>query len=284
MKFNLLVFILVISLTACQRQVEANGTDLAAAEKSMLNAPYGNDPLQKMDVYLPAGRSSSTTNVLVLIHGGAWQEGDKADFSEYLSTLKSRLPNYAIININYRLASPGANLFPTQEQDVKKAIEFIAENADAYKISKNIALLGISAGAHLALLHTYKYAAPVKIKAVVDFFGPADLTEMYNSAASPLLKNLLQSITGATPATNAAIYSQSSPVTFVTAASPATLILQGGVDPLVDPNQSILLKNKLQANGVVTQYVIYPNESHGWVGPNLTDSFNKIEAFLKTNM
>lgn len=38
---------------------------------------YGNDPQQKMDVYLPADRNENSTKVLILIHGGAWVEGDR---------------------------------------------------------------------------------------------------------------------------------------------------------------------------------------------------------------
>jgi acetyl esterase/lipase len=283
MKFITIAFIFLLSFTACQRQVEDDGS-IAAAEKTMLNESYGNDPLQKMDIYLPAGRTSTTTSALILIHGGAWTEGDKNDFADYLTTLKTRLPDYAIFNINYRLASPGLNIFPTQEQDVTAAMDFIYSNTDNYKVSKNIALLGASAGAHLALLQAYKYTPPVKVKAVVDLFGPTDLTVMYNAAASPLIQNLLQSITGATPVTNANIYRQSSPINFISSTSPATIILQGGADPLVDPSQSLSLKNKLVENGVVNQYIFYPNEGHGWTGANLTDSFEKIEAFLKANM
>ena len=51
-------------------------------------------------------------------------------------------------------------------------------------ISDKFVLLGASAGGHLSLLHAYKYTTPVKIKAVVDFFGPTDLVDMYNNPAS----------------------------------------------------------------------------------------------------
>ena len=58
------------------------------------------------------------------------------------------------------------------------------------------------------------------------------------------------------------------------------MILHGGTDIVVSPSQSILLNNKLTVAGVSRQYVFYPTEGHGWVGANLTDSFNKIQAFL----
>ncbi|MBC7873817.1 MAG: prolyl oligopeptidase family serine peptidase, partial [Ferruginibacter sp.] len=154
-----------------------------------------------------------------------------------------------------------------------------------YAVSDKLVLLGASAGGHLALLQAYKYATPVKIKAVIDFFGPADLAEMYNNPASIFAPPaLLATVIGATPTSNPAIYQQSSPINFVTAQSPPTIILQGGVDPLVAPTQSLSLKTKLDAMGVVNQYVFYPTETHGWSGANLTHSFNAIQTFLSANV
>ena len=91
-------------------------------------------------------------------------------------------------------------------------------------------------------------------------------------------------VVGGTPATHAALYQQSSPVNFVNAQSPTAIILQGGADILVSPDQSIALKNKLASFSVVHQYVLYPAENHGWAGANMVDSFDKIVAFLQSNV
>ena len=146
-------------------------------------------------------------------------------------------------------------------------------------------MLGASAGAHLSLLQSYKYTSPVKIKAVVDFFGPADLVDMYNNPASIFAPPAaLAAVVGGTPATHLSLYQQSSPITFVSPVSTPTIILQGGLDPLVSVNQALALKAQLQSKGVVHQYVFYPTESHGWFGVNLTDSFDKIVLFLAANV
>ena len=238
-----------------------------------------------MDYYLPPGRSNSSTKVIVLIHGGAWSQGDKTDFNSFMDTLKKRLPGYAIFNINYRLATGATHFFPSQENDVKAAIEFIYSKRNEFLVSGKFVLLGASAGAHLSLLHAYKYTTPVKIKAVVDFFGPTDLVDMYNNPASVLAPStLLSSVIGGTPVTHPLMYSHSSPVTYASTQSPPTILLHGGLDPLVSPNQSSLLKNLLFASGVVHEYVYYPTELHGWGGANMVDSFNRIEAFLAANV
>jgi acetyl esterase/lipase len=218
-----------------------------------------------------------------MVHGGGWTQGDKTDFTPYVDTLNRRLPGYAVIYINYRLATGAVNFFPAQENDVKAAIDYIYTNRANWMISDKFVLLGASAGGHLVTLQAYKYASP-SIKAVVDFFGPTELVDMYNNPPTPLVPLLLLQVTGGTPATNAAIYQSSSPLNFVTPQSAPTIILQGGADIVVSPTQSVLLKNKLTSMGVINQYVFYPTESHGWVGPNLADSFDKIAAFLAANV
>ena len=115
--------------------------------------------------------------------------------------------------------------------------------------------------------------------AVISFFGPTDLTSLFNSNALATLA--LLDVTGTTPALNPAIYQQSGPINFVSAQSPPTLLLQGGADPLVPALQATVLRDKLQQLGVANQYIFYPNDGHGWVGDDLADSFTKIFAFLK---
>lgn len=249
---------------------------------TMLNVSYGGNAQQKMDVYLPENRSSET-KVIIMIHGGGWNTGDKADFNEYVDSLKKREPSYAIFNINYRLAHP-PDLFPAQEQDIKAAIEFIYNKKAEYIISDKFALIGASAGAHLALLQGYKYSTPVKPKAIIDFFGPTDLVELYNNPSNPLVQPLLAAVTGGTPASNNSLYFQSSPVNFISSQSPPTMILHGGTDIIVPPSQSDLLNASLNSAGVAHQYISYPAEGHGWFGATLSDSFDKILAFLAANV
>ena len=252
--------------------------------KTELNVAYGADPKQTLDAYLPAGRKTTTTKVIIFIHGGGWSGGDKSELTQFVDTIKNRLPDWAVFNINYRLATGAPNLFPTQELDVKKAIEFIYSKRSEYGISDKFVLLGASAGGHLSCLHAYKYNSPVKIKAVVDFFGPTDLVDMFNNPANFLVPFQLMSVTGGTPTTIPTIYADANPLNYITAQSPPTIILHGGADIVVLPSQSVLLKNKLTSFGVSNQYIFYPTENHGWAGTNMTDSFDKIVSFLNTHV
>ncbi len=276
-KFLLLLYITTL-ISSCKKD-DGPEQDMSV---TMLNVSYGNNAQQKMDVYLPATRSTATTKVIIMIHGGGWNSGDKTDFNEYVDSLKKREPSYAIFNINYRLANT-PDIFPAQEMDIKAAVEFIYNKRQEYKISDKFVLIGGSAGGHLALLQGYKYSTPVKPKAIIDFFGPADLIDMYNNPPNPLVQPLLVAVTGVIPTANT-LYMQSSPINFISSQSPPTMILHGGLDIVVAPSQSALLNTRLQTAGVIHQYFFYPTEGHGWVGANLTDSFNKIQAFLAANV
>jgi acetyl esterase/lipase len=284
MKIFLILLFSMNILTSCKQEPKAFANEKALPEQTHLNVSYGKDTLQRMDIYLPANRTTDSTKSLILIHGGGWTSGSKAEFDSYIDSFKTRLPDYAIFNINYRLVN-GGNLFPTQENDVKAAVDFIVDNAGKYHVSKGqLALLGFSAGAHLALLQAYKNPSP-GIKAVVDYFGPTDLVAMYNNPWHPLVPLALQMITGKSPEQDKTIFEQSSPAHFVSEASPPTLILHGAKDVVVNVSQSKLLAQKLKEAGVKHELHIYPSEGHGrWYGQSLLSSFDKIETFLKAAM
>ena len=273
---------IILSIGSCQKN-DFPPTS-ALPEQTFLNISYGTDSAQKMDVYLPAARSKDSTKVIMLIHGGAWNGGDKDDFASYITLLKKKLPDYAIVNINYRLATQRTNHFPAQENDLRSAIDFLYKERENYQLSENLVLLGASAGAHLALLHAYKHINPVKIQSVISFFGPTDLASMYNSITNSYYQWAMQVLIGGTPANNIDAFQQSSPLFFANANSCPTLLLHGAKDPLVPVSHSKILSNKLKAAGVETKLVIYPNEGHGWYGATLENSFERIATFLQENV
>ena len=252
----------------------------AIPAETISNVAYGPDQKQVYDIYLPENRSHTSTKVMFLFHAGSWSGGDKADFVFYIDSLKKYLPGYAFVNVNYRLANFTANKFPTQENDVRSAVNAVMKKADGYAISEKVVILGASAGGHLALLQSYKYTDSVKVSAVISFFGPTDIADMYNNPANSQIPYWIEVLLGGTPEQNSDIYHQSSPVNFVTPETAPTLLFQGAKDPLVKTSQATLLKNKLDAAGVPNQVIIYPNEGHGWIGSTLSDSFQKIAHFL----
>jgi dipeptidyl aminopeptidase/acylaminoacyl peptidase len=149
-----------------------------------------------------------------------------------------------------------------------------------------LALLGVSAGGHLALVEAYNNNTAGTIKAVVSAFGPTDLTDMWNIPAG-LPNNtrlLLQNYLGASLGSNPSVYNQASPINLVGSQSPATQLFHGTADTIVRYQQSIALRNKLQTSGRQVQYVEYAGQNHGWGTPEITDTYNKIKTFLDQYM
>lgn len=282
MKKILFLSLVVVFAASCKKETSA---DQKLKSETQTNVAYGSDAAQKMDIYLPAGRSVDSTKLIILVHGGAWISGDKSDFASFIPVIQQRFPRYAIANINYRLATATANHFPSQENDMKSAIDFLIQKSGDYHISHKIVLLGASAGAHMVLLQAYKYASP-RILAVIDFFGPTDLSDLYNFYASnPSTETVFQLLMNGTPASNASLYAQSSPINFVTAQSCPTIIFHGDADVVVPISQSVALKDKLSSFGAANQMTSYPNLGHDiWPANIMSDVYNKMEQFVQTNV
>ena len=150
----------VFLLASCSKSDNVNTPETVAVSETKNVAYATTDPQEKMDVYLPAGRSTTTTNCIVVIHGGSWSSGDKADMDSGITALRPLLSSYAVFNINYRLANGTTILSAEQINDVNAAVDFIVSKATEYKVNANkIVMLGASAGAHLAMIKAYKYNA-----------------------------------------------------------------------------------------------------------------------------
>jgi acetyl esterase/lipase len=275
--------LLLLSLLSLAIACKKESNDNTNAEQSYMDVTYGTHSLQKMDIYLPANRDTTATKLMILIHGGAWIEGDKADFTASITDIKKRLPEYALANINYRLYN-GQNKFPAQEDDVKAAVSFLLSKRAEYKYSNKVVLLGASAGAHLALLQGYKHADLIAPKAIVSYFGPTDLAYLYNHPAQPVVPGMLANIIGFTPTQNASIYTNSSPVNFVTGQSAPTILFHGDADIVVPVDQVYLLKDKLNAASVTNKVIVYPGEQHGFLPGTMDHSIDKIINFLNANV
>lgn len=279
----LLGLVLSTTFTSCRK---GEKSEALSSQMDMNNVSYGSDTSQVMDVFLPAGRDSANTKVILFIHGGSWSGGDKNEFFDAIPALRTKLQDYALFNMNYRLAKDNSTRFPAQINDIQAAMKFITAKAAEYRINASkFCLVGASAGGHLALLQSYAYNQDGRIKAVVDLFGPTDLIDLYNNhpipdQARPVVVNFL----GATPAHNPDLYRQASPINFINARTVPTRIFHGSADFVVPVTQSITLKARLDTNRVKSEITIYPNEGHGWFGPNLSDTYQRTIDFIKENV
>jgi acetyl esterase/lipase len=118
--------------------------------RKWLDVPYTNLPgSKKLDVYLPEDGDGPFPAVLY-IHGGGFMLGSKDDVTS-AHALHAPERGYAAVVLDYSLSLEAS--FPTQIHEVKAAIRWIRGSGSAYGIDpERIALMGASAGAHLAAL------------------------------------------------------------------------------------------------------------------------------------
>ena len=262
------------------------GGSTPLAERIIMDTAFGADPQQKMDIYLPAGRTTAT-KVIVLIHGGAWEAGDKVDMNYYKNLLRAKWPEAAIANINYRLASNANNIHHTQiMNDITTAVNMMVNNKSSFVVSDTLTMVGASAGAHLAMLYTYAHNTNGYVRAVADFFGPAKLSDWswyntFNIFLGKSISDILKQYNGSP--WDVPLYDSNSPQLVATAQTKPTIIFHGTIDVIVPLYQSQQLRARLNTLGVPNEYYEYL-DGHGFNNSNTDDAMNKTVTFLKAHL
>jgi acetyl esterase/lipase len=256
------------------------------------NIPYNGDTLQKhmLDIYLPADAKGKMP-LVILIHGGGWLSNDKyADIGYMKKTVAEIVRSgFAMASIDYRFSTQA--VFPAQMLDCNRAISYLYDNADKYGFDKNrFAVMGFSAGGHLASLiglsknnniSSFFMPGTTKLfnfKAVVDFYGPAELILFPGSSDEKSPEALL---IGAAPLNRPDLAKAASPVTYVDRNDPPFLIIHGEKDELVSPNQSRLLSSWLNVSGVQNEIIIVKDAPHFGVMFDSDEVRNKVMNFLR---
>lgn len=199
--FTLLLVIVIFSCSEnYETSTEPQNTVTTIEASQMLNVSYGSDSTQVYDIYLPENRDENT-KVLILVHGGGWTSGDKTDMSTYKTIAQEDIPGYAIVNINYRLASQGVSPFPMQLNDITSVINHLKANQSEYIISQNYGFVGVSAGAHLAMLWSYSYDTENDINMVASIVGPTNLADSAYNDNPAFQIDLIMQYFGETPST-----------------------------------------------------------------------------------
>jgi len=130
------------------------GGALKAAEVAPSLAPqtfvYGTDPLQALDFWRSQGVSGGAP-LVVFVHGGGWQAGDKRGSLRSSQRSHFLARGYAFASVNYRLM-PAVDV-ETQAVDVAMALKYLRDQAPQLGVDpRRIVLMGHSASAHLAAL------------------------------------------------------------------------------------------------------------------------------------
>lgn len=274
----------------------------SAADRSPETVTYshpGGEALE-LDVWQSPGEGSSDgaakeRPAIIVVHGGGWRSGNRGDFPLWNAWLAGR--GYVVFDIDYRLSPPPS--WQDAPADVRCAVAWVKENAARYDVDPGrVALMGRSAGGHLALLVSYaedtssplptgcdvRKARDSGVAAVAAFYPPTDLARLDRLGYLAGMDRFMGGASSAFPGR----YRLDSPVVRVDPTDPPTFLVHGGDDEIVPPGQSGLLAERLRGTGVPHHYLELPWANHtfdffwgGW-GAQITRS--TLGKFLENHL
>ena len=221
------------------------------------------NPRQMLNLILPEAAAAQPRPLVVFIHGGGWENGDKEDPGMLFALLQGRA--YAGASLNYRLSAEA--IWPAQIHDVKAAIRWLRAHAAEYGIDpERIAVFGISAGGHLvSMLGVSQGVAELegtlgahtgqssRVSCVIDFCGPSDFLTFggKGSIIDPDNPTHVPARLIGGPVKDRPEAARSvSPVTHVSKDDAPFLIIHGDQDTIVPYAQATEFDAALGANGV----------------------------------
>lgn len=235
----------------------------------------------KADLYIPRG-DGQHPGVLV-VHGGAWKMGNRAQLSGVAQLLAQA--GFSAVAISYRLAPEFK--FPAQIEDCKAAVRWMREHADELKLDpERIGGFGYSAGAQLVALlgttdikdglegidHPEQHAS-TRLQAVVGGGTPCDFR------AFPIDEGWLGFWLGGTRRNLPEQYRLASPAAFVSADDPPMFFFHGENDELVPLSLPEGMCASMTTCGCKAELYVIPAIGHTAAAMD-RDAVEKSIAFL----
>ena len=240
------------------------------------------------DLYAPKGVDKAP--VLVAVHGGGWQVGNRKFYSNWGPYLARN--GYAVFAIEYRLMNPDVKTYPGAVYDTKAAVQYARAKAGELGIDpERIGLVGDSAGAHLSALVALAGEEPAfsgeyrsdpqatvsaKVKAVVGFYGVYDmLAQWEHDLLARPRDNISEKFLGAAPYANRRVFFEASPISYATVDKNSTrfLLIHGDHDDIVDPaTQSTAFLMSLKRAGFFVRTIVIPGAGHFFVTDPVDDT------------
>lgn len=239
---------------------------------------YNLYPETRLDIYQPPGPMGNRPGVLV-IHGGGWTQGDRAGDVDF-HVRRYVAKGFVVANINYRLAKTAPA--PAAVEDAIHAANWFVENAKVYGVDpKRVVVTGGSAGGHLALMaamvnKSAGLGKPVKVRAVVNFFG---ITDVGDQIQGPNERDYAVEWLPAQPG-RMELARRVSPITYVRRDLPAILTIHGDADDTVPYEHGVRLTKALTSAGAVAELITVPGGGHGFPTATMDELYQQIFAFL----
>ena len=223
------------------------------SQTPLTSIAYGDDARQKLDIYLPKQNVAGGSAVLIFFHGGSWRDGEREGYGFLGRAFASR--GFVTVIADYR-KSPAVR-FPAFVEDTAAAIAWVHANIAKHDgDAGRIFVMGHSAGAHIAMMAALdpqwlaaQNLTPDVIKGFIGLAGPYDFLPLTSDSSKMAL--------GQWPD-----LTETQPITYARGDAPPLLLLTGDKDTVVQPRNSKILSEKIQALGGQQQLKIYPGVGH----------------------
>eukprot|EP00293_Proteomonas_sulcata_P014464 CAMPEP_0184308296 /NCGR_PEP_ID=MMETSP1049-20130417/16785_1 /TAXON_ID=77928 /ORGANISM="Proteomonas sulcata, Strain CCMP704" /LENGTH=283 /DNA_ID=CAMNT_0026620949 /DNA_START=182 /DNA_END=1033 /DNA_ORIENTATION=- len=234
---------------------------------------------------LPKGVEAKNLPMVLLVHGGPWAR-DKWGWNPQAQWLANR--GYACLQVNFRASSGYGKRWlhlgdvqwgRTMQQDLTDAVEWAVKQGYADK--DKVAIMGGSYGGYATLAGLA--FTPSVYACGVDIVGPAHLKTLLESVPpywAPMKKMLTLRVGNVEEddELNRAL----SPFYHASKIVKPLLIAQGANDPRVKKAESDQMVEAMHKVGTPVDYVLYPDEGHGFARPcNRVDFYFRAEKFLE---
>lgn len=240
---------------------------------------YGQLSETVLDFYVPDAPIAWPMPLFIVIHGGGFHQGDKANPLEATTATRLCRSGYAVASINYRLVKNyDETIFPNPDAtdtwpacliDVQRAVCWLRGIAPRWwNIDQNKFIgWGQSAGAALALeLASRGDLIPTpglwqprrspKIAAAICHSTPADFAAAIDG--SPPSENNYAELKAVINKTDLASFQNASPLSWISSSTGPVAFTQGTEDTEILPDQADRLEAALSANGVPYHRQNYP--------------------------
>jgi acetyl esterase len=203
-----------------------------------------------LDVCVPdAAATTALRPVVIAVHGGGWASGDRKSMTPPLLEALSAA-GYLYVSIDYRLSPK--HRWPACREDVDAAVAWTKANIRQHGGDPDrIAILGYSAGGHLAFWAAIRDQPPHPIKALVGLAPTTDFLEDLGRRGGPgkALRDLMD-CDGTEPFEKTLLrLHEASPINHLHAKLPPILLIHGTEDRSVPFQQSLHVQYKIQESG-----------------------------------
>ncbi len=236
-----------------------------------------------LQILLPDGLMPGMTSTLryplvVYVQGSAWGEQNVYRSLPQLCPLAQA--GFVVASVKHRPSQEAP--FPAFLEDVKSAIRFLRAHGEEYFIDPNqVAIWGDSSGGHAAQMVGVTGDMPEfktddnreysdAVQAVVDFYGPSDVTRIDEAPRDPMAtadktKIPEDILYRGCVVDHPEIAQPGNPLRYITPEKelPPFLIVHGDEDPLVPFQQSVLTVKKLQETGHGVEFYKMVGAGHG---------------------